>query len=225
MWGAEMNLKQMRLEVENIIDDVSYDAPTIDSYINSAIELAAARVSMPSLKGIGTVNTDADSYLISIAEISGEHFDGSLRMAIRSDGVELNIHENVERLLSKFPEMNTVGSPTDCALEGNKLYYHPVPSTAESIMLVFYKRPTLLSRDADTPSDFPVHVHRFLFVHGSAWLIYDQIEDGIDEEGKNNTLNHFAHSFDEKSKRSGITLLREWLGKNKVHHISSVWRY
>ena len=220
-----MNLKQMRLEVENIIDDASYDAPAINSYINAAIEMAAAKVSMPTLKGIGTVNTVLDSYLVNISEIGGIQFDGKLRMAVRSDGVPLNIHENVEKLLLKFPEMSSVNSPTDCALEGSNFYYHPVPSTVESITVVFYRRPTILVKDADVPSDFPEHVHRFLFVHGSCWHIFDQIEDGIEGDGKVNTINHHGHSFDETRKRSGITMLREWLARNRIHHISSIWRY
>ena len=91
--------------------------------------------------------------------------------------------------------------------------------------LIYYTSPTLLSKNADSPSQFPDHLHRKLFVHGAAWMIFDQIEDGIEQDKKVNTQSQFFHSFSEINKESGIVKLREWIGMNRVHHISSQWRY
>jgi len=94
-----------------------------------------------------------------------------------------------------------------------------------SATLVYYTRPALLSKNTEEPSLFPEHLHRKLFVHGAAWMMFDQIEDGIENEKKVNTQSQFFHSFSEMNKEAGITKLREWIGLNKIHHISSTWRY
>lgn len=218
-----MNLEQMRKEVENIVDDPSFDSETIDGYINECIGMAAAEVNLPTLKGVGIITTNS-SYSISIAEIAGSNFNGILRKAIRADGFELTIHASIERLMEVYPMLDRVGSPTDCALEGTTLWYQGVPDDPMQLSLVFYKYPSLLSKNSDEPTDFPSHVHRKLFVNGTAWRMFDQIEDGL-EGPKVNTAVHFSQSFKETERESGITKLREWLAKRRPHHICSVWRY
>jgi len=122
-----------------------------------------------------------------------------------------------------YPTLDSTGVPKDIALENKTLWYHPMGAYTASI--VYYTCPALLVNKTDEPTDFPGHLHRKLFVHGAAWMIYDQIEDGIEQQNKVNTKSHFYHSFHEDNKTSGIVKLREWIAMNKVHHISSTWRY
>jgi len=217
-----MNLKQMRQEVSVLILDHSFDSDTIDSYINDAIQYAARQVAIPSLKRMGVVETHAGREYVTINSIGVESFNGILRKVVNSDNVIATVHANLEELMEKYPSMDNVGSVSDVALEGNMLWYQRVPEAASELTVVFYTDPSSLTKDADSPGDFPSDLHRRLFVMGAAWLIWDLKEQ--DEDGKKpNTINYFYHSFEEGNKTSGITKLREYIAKRKVHHINSTW--
>lgn len=216
-----MNLEELRKEVANVVDDRSFNSEDLDFYINEALQFVAGQIKLPSLKSVGTVSLLESAYSISLTELTDELI-GGLTFAVLSNGQELNIHGNLEALLGKYPELNSVGTPRDVALEHQTLWYHPMGDFEAT--LIYYTRPPLLRRNEDTVSCLPSHLHRQLLVHGAAWMIFDMIEDGV--EGKKvNTLSQFYHSFNEDNKNSGIVKLREWLGLNRVHHISSIWRH
>jgi hypothetical protein len=217
----EMKLEDMRKEVANLVDDESYSPEEVVAYINEAIQYASGLVKLPSLKRVGSVSLTADGYSVSLNNLTDELI-GKLTWAVLSTGKELNILSGVEEMLMAYPSLDKPGVPKDIALEHKTLWYHPMGDYSASI--IYYTRAALLAKTNETPSDFPEFLHRKLFVHGAAWMIYDQIEDGIEGE-KLNTKSHFYHSFHEDNKNSGIIKLREWIAMNRVHHISSTWRY
>jgi len=217
-----MNLEMIRKEVENLIDDESFDPDTIYSYITNCVQSVCAMVRIPSLKRLGTVTLSASGYSVDISDIGGSSFGGILTKAVNSSGAEYKIYRDLEHLMDDYPTMGESGNACGVALEGKTLYYNPIPDADETATIVFYKVPSLITKQEDIPSDIPEYLHRKLLVHGSAWIIYDQIEDGIDGP-KLNTINHHFHSFSEDNKESGIVKLREYLAQRKIHHITSRW--
>ena len=218
-----MKLEAMRKEVANIVDDNSFNAEDIDRYINEAIMYAAGIVRLPSLKRVGTITLVGTTYSVSLTGMSGDELVGAITYAVLSDGSEPIILSGVEDLLAEYPKLDQIGTPKHIAQEHQTLWYNPMGVI--SATLVYYTRPALLSKNTEEPSLFPEHLHRKLFVHGAAWMMFDQIEDGIENEKKVNTQSQFFHSFSEMNKEAGITKLREWIGLNRIHHISSTWRY
>ena len=218
-----MNLGQLRREVEILIDDESFDSFTVDQYINQALRYATELVKFPSLKRFGTVTvggTGSNAYG-DIEDLGISEFSGILTRVTDEDGSEVTIMPKLESLIDKYPTMEEVGDVESVALEGNILWFQKIPESPQTLAVVFYKTPDLLSANSDKPI-IPEHLQRSLLVHGAAWMIYDQIEDGI--EGKKvNTINHHYHSFDESNKESGIVKLREWIAVRRIHHISSIW--
>lgn len=218
-----MKLEAIRKEVANIVDDPSFSPEDIDNYINEAVGYAAGIVRLPSLKRVGTISLVSTAYSVSLSGMTGDEMVGSIAYAVLSTGTELNIKSGVEELLMVYPKLDKVGPPLDIAQEGTTLWYQP--SGDYTATLIYYTRPSLLSKNSDEPSEFPEHLHRRLFVHGAAWMMFDQIEDGIEDTKKVNTQSQFYHSFSDSNKESGIVKLREWIGLNRVHHINSTWRY
>lgn len=218
-----MKLEAIRNEVENIVDDSSFDADTIDRYINDNLAFAAGLVNLPSLKRIDVVETVVDQAYVSLTGVA-PNFSGVLRRVKKSDGSEPAVYPDLERLMDDYSNMEVEGEVEAIALEGSVLWYQKIPSVPEALTILFFENPSSLSKDDDEPADFPGHVHRKLFVHGTAFNIFDRIEDGV-EGDKINTKHHFYHSFDERNRDSGIMKLREWLARTTPHHISSVWRY
>jgi hypothetical protein len=220
-----MKLEEIRKELANIVDDGTYAPEDLDSYINEAIRYAAGLVRLPALKRVGLVTLRADAYSVSLSALAGGEVIGSITYAVLSNGAELNILNGIEELLMFYPKLDAIGPPKDIAQEHTVLWYQPAMLTEYTATLVYYTEPTLLSKNSDVPSFIPSHLHRRLLVHGAAWMIFDQIEDGIEQDKKVNTQSQFFHSFSEMNKESGIVKLREWIGINRVHHISSNWRY
>lgn len=217
-----MDLLKIRTELSNLVQDASFSVDTLDSYINQAILYAGANVDLPHLKGIDTVDTIVSQAYTTLTGLTGG-FSGKLRKVKDSDGNPITIYPNLDLLMDEYPTMVEEGEVEAVALEGYTLWYQKIPEAAETLTCLYYRDPTTLSKNEDIPSDFPAHLHRNLFVHGAAWIVYDQIEDD-EEGGKVNTKSQFWLSFDETSRHSGITKLREWIAKTRSHNISSSWR-
>ena len=216
-----MNRLEIRTEVENLVQDASFD-DTLDSYINQCILYTGAQVDIPALKRIDTVDTVLSQAYVNLMSLYGG-FSGKLRRVKNADGDAITIYANLELLMDEYPTMIEEGDVEAVALEGSTLWYHKIPSTVEVLTLLYYCDPAVPTTDSGTPSDFPAHLHRSLFVHGTAWIVFDQIEDDT-EEAKVNTAAQFGLSFNESNRHSGITKLREWLAKTRRHNISSSWR-
>ena len=218
----KMNRLEIRTEIENIIQDSSFSEATLNDYINQAILYVGANADIPKLKGISTVDTVLSQAYASLSGLTGG-FSGKLRRVKDADGNNITIFSDLALLMDEYPTMDEEGEVEAVALEGSTLWLQKIPTVAETLTCLYYRNPAILSIDDASPSDFPEHLHRHLFVHGTTYIIFDQIEDGIEEE-KVNTKGQFWLSFDERNRHSGIIKLKEWIGKTRRHNISSSWR-
>lgn len=217
-----MTRLEIRTEIKNLIQDDSFTETTLNGYIDQAILYVAAQVDIPSLRGINIIQTVLGQAYVSLSSLAGG-FSGKLRRVKNAEGENITIFPNLALLMDEYSTMDEVGAVEAVTLEGSNLWYQNLPQEAETLTCLYYRNPTLLSADDESPDDFPVHLHRRLFVHGCAWMIYDQIEDGIEGE-KVNTKGQFWLSFDERNSHSGIVKLREWISKTSRRSISSSWR-
>lgn len=216
-----MNRLEIRTEIENLVQDASFVSATINTYINLTILYAGTQADIPELKRIDTVDTITSQAYASLSGLTGG-FSGRLRRVKNADGDSVTIFSDLALLMDAYPTMIEAGDVEAVALEGSTLWYHKIPATAETLTCLYYRNPTTLSADGESPSDFPEHLHRYLFVNGTAYMIYDQIEDDV-EDKKVNTRGQFWLSFDETNKHSGIVKLREFIAKTRRHNISSSW--
>jgi len=220
-----MYLGDMITEVSNIIDDDSFTDAMIITYINQAVQFAAAQVDLPDLKRFVTATTVLSQPYTTLTTVSGG-FSGKI---LRVGDPDIAIYPNLNLLMDDYvtdtyQDLTEEGDLKAVALEGRTLWYQYVPAALTDIVLLVYQSPSALADNDDEPTDFPGHIHRPLFVNGTAWIIFDQIEDGLEGE-KVNTTAHFNQSFNEQNRHSGIVKLREWLGRNRNHYKSSIWRY
>ena len=216
-----MNRGEIRTELQNLIQDSSFSEATLNSYINTALQYTCSQVFLPSLKGVDTVSTSLGTAYATLSGLSGG-FSGILRRVVNASGTPITIYQDLDMLMDGYPSLAEVGSVETVALEGNILWYQKIPAIAETLTILYYRNPATLSADSDTPSDIPEYLQRLILVNGSAYFVYDVIEDGIDNE-KVNTKGQFYLSFSEARKESGVTKLREWVSKRRINHISTYW--
>ena len=217
-----MNLEEIRTEVEiKLFDPASYGPDQLNEYINSCLVYTAGVVSLPTLKRVGAVSTVLEQAYVNISE--SLTFSGHLKKVLKAEGQDPVVYPDLERLLDDYV-LDQDGDVEAVALEGNILWYARTPEEAESLTLLYYTSPSRLIKNSDVPTDLPEHCHRKLMVHGTLWMLFDEIENASELEGqKIKTQEHFWHSFDEKNPVGGINLLRNWLARIRPHHISSVW--
>ena len=218
-----MNRGEIRTEIENIIQDSSFDEATLNSYITHALQYACAQVLLPSLKRVDTVETSTSAAWVALTGLDGG-FSGILNRVVDSDGNLITIYSNLDMLMDEYPALDEVGDVEAVALEGTTLWYQKIPAAAETLSILYYRDPAELSADSSTTSDIPVHLHYPILVCGGSYFAYNQIEDGIDGE-KVNSKAQWWLSFSEDNKESGIVKFREWIGKSRKHHINSFWGY
>jgi hypothetical protein len=218
-----MNRGELRTELENVIQDGSFSEATLNNYINMALKYACAQVLLPSLKRVDTVETSTTAAYVALTGLGGG-FSGVLNKVVDSDENDIYIYGNLDELMTEYPLLNEEGDIEGVALEGSTLWYQKIPDEAETLTVLYYRNPEELSADGDTPGEVPDFLHIPLLVFGSAFFVYNQIEDGI-EGNKVNAKSHWWMSFDESNRESGISKFREWIGKRRRHHISSFWGY
>lgn len=211
-----MNFGEIQREVKEILQDAS---PTIvadiPDFINEAYVGLSEEVEIPSLKTLTSVVTSISlAYVNMPAGFSGKLLfvgDISARIDIAEGGLEELLEEN--------PLLDTSGSVTKVALEGNILYYQGIPATTTTLIILSYSTPTLLSDTFDSPLHLPAHIHRPLLVYKAAALGYNIIEDGIEGE-KLMTLK-----YENLYQTQGLAKFREYLVKRKSNISRSIWSY
>jgi hypothetical protein len=219
-----MTLEELRAEVEaKLFDPASFGKDQIDGYINGCVEYIAGMVPLPSLKRIGSVNTVVGQNYVNIGE--SLDFSGHLKKVINPDSTDPTVYPDLERMYDDYT-MDEDGDIEAVTLEGNILYYAKMPEETDALTLIYYTSPARLVRNSDTPSCIPVHCQRKLIVHGTLWMLFDEIENASELEGqKVKTREHYWNSFNSDNRDSGLNDLYRWLGRTRPHHISSVWDF
>lgn len=76
--------------------------------------------------------------------------------------------------------LTTTGQPTSWYIFENTINLYPIPTSADTVTLRYYKKPTELSADADVP-EIPSEFNELLVV-GAAYRVM-QVKDNYDQAG------------------------------------------
>lgn len=220
-----MKLKDIRAEVENLVDDVfSYGPDDIDKYINYTLSHVAGMVNLPTLKGVDVIRTVAGQAWISLSSLTGK-FSGKLRKVKTEENTFPQLVPTLELLMEQYPVFDEEGDIEAITLEGYNLWFQKVPSESKLLTVVYYRNPTPLTSDDQEPEDIPDVCQRRLLVNGTAYMIFHEKEDGMEDGKKVNTEANYLIAFGDRNNDSGLNTLRRWIALNRSNAISSLWRY
>lgn len=211
-----MNFQELQRELKDIIQDNSATVvASIPDYINEAVQQIAEEVDLPTLKSVFSLTTSTSLYYVSTPTT----FNGKLKY-VGSSSKKYNILDGkLEDLLELYPDVTESGDIDSVVLEGNLLYYLPIPSTAVALTCIGYNFPATLEDDTDTPSDIPSFYHREAIVNKAAAIAYSVIESGATKEEKINFL------LFNKLAEVGLNKVRAWLSRRRSSLVTSVWSY
>ena len=173
-----------------LVDDSSLD-DIIPALINQGLfEIAGGMLStiadiitppLPELLTIGSVTTSITEAFVNMPE----NFQRTLQLAVKANGSEVDIANSFIEFAETDPTLVKPGAISEVIEHGKKLYYLRVPAIAEAIAVHYYRLPTTLTGDSDTPEGIPAHLHMSLLVNFAAWKANEFIEDGLEGETPN----------------------------------------
>lgn len=200
--------------VLELVADPDWGKQKVEPKVQEAYDRVCAEVPIPQLKTFISVDTVVSQAYCSLPST----FSGQvLRVIDGSRGPIEILPDGLEGLMSRYPELDDDGDLVHCAVEGNVLWYQYIPSSARTLSIVGYNNPEILAKTT-VPAAIPTHLHRGCLVYGTAWLIYNIIEEGLEPENKTNT--NWTHGLWRKE---GVQKLFEFLGRTKWHQPKSVW--
>lgn len=207
-----MNLEDIRNEVISVVSDSSFSTEYITAIVNETLQKVCGRVIIPGLKMLTTATLDIGVSSVSLSS----DFGGRVVRVLNSSGEVVEVLTSLELMMDRFGAMEEVGELEAVCQEGNVLWFAERVSAPETVTILYLKRPGELVAGSDIPSELPDFLHRDLLVYGTAVVLFNQIEDGLD--GAKTNTQVYMGLFEQ-----GISRLCDWIGRNKRHYISSVW--
>ena len=180
-----MKNRELIEKVREKIHDSSYTPSMILARLNKGVGRIAGMVDLPDLKSSATVTTDTNPY-VSLPSSPGNVFHKKRKslffVSSAAQDNEVTIVESWIKFLEKWPTLDEGGNVQEVCVRGDRLYYQPIPSTADTLTLHFMRRPVDMAANSDDePDGIPEELQEDLLVSFACWDIYSDIED---EDGK-----------------------------------------
>ena len=159
---------------QTLVESDDYTDDKVDNLINQAIRDLSVRFDWPFLAKIDTIAvTDAtDTYPLPS--------DCSRVEAILLDGYSERLREmSPATALSEEGGVQAAGTPDSFFLWGESIVLRPQPSANATVRVYYYRTPTVLTNDSDTP-EFAEQFHYVLsdFVMQQLWEREEDFEKG-----------------------------------------------
>ena len=186
-------LSQLTSAIQSVIQDDSYT--DITDRINDAVNNIAGGIRMPDgqtspplpdLFTVATVSTTATACadlptdyqrkVFSVVDSSGDRINPVNGGGYYSFMLFLN------GCYKK--DLTETGQVTRVCVRGRKLYYQGIPSAAADLTVMYYKTPTAIVSNGDTPEGIPEHLQKRLIKHYVCKEIFGEgLEDGAEARG------------------------------------------
>ena len=180
--------------IQDILQDAAYTNQNIVDRINEAVNSIAAGIRMPDgqispplpdLYAYGTVSTSITLPYVSLPT----DYQRGVKLVYDSSNYKINPPAGGNyysfalfmRIISKM-DLSETGSIYAVAVKGTKIYYQGIPTTSTTIGVHYYRKPTDMALDGDTPDGIPDHLQLRLIKHYVIMTIFgEQIESSVSE--------------------------------------------
>lgn len=179
-------LSDIRTKVRQRIRDTSYDSTEINNYLNDCQNDVFNEYRLPFMEA-----TQDYTLTVGVADITNggslpSNFVLPIDLILTSEAREKVLTpRDVRQMDYLYPDFEAnsgiaPGQPTDWYKYAQTIKVFPEPDIAYTLTLRYYKKPTILSADADVPS-IPSEFEELL-VAGAAYRIL-QVKDNYDQAG------------------------------------------
>ena len=151
-----MNTGELIQKIQIAIDEPAIMESDILAEMNSVLLDVAAEIRLPPLITDGTVDI---LLAASSGDLPADYHHNLFKAYSNTNSARLTIRSNTKVIDLLHDETDT-GDIEDVAVENDKLKVGPTTSAAEEIAIKYYKKPTTLINDGDTPDCIPSHLHQ-----------------------------------------------------------------
>lgn len=212
-------LEELRNFVLKTVQDPSVTVDTVDVLLNEGLNYVAEEVLLPALEKTGTVLSEAGFTVDLPADFGRELY--ACVVAGQQDPPQ--VLSSMGLLRERVPDLDWDADPGGdvqyATTRGLELFYYPAPDIGTTMTLSYYRKPTLMVQDTDTPEGIPEGMQRKLLCSYALVELYDDIEDGL-EGPKTNTTRH------ENKLEAALFKLKEQIKKGQSRatpHRRSGW--
>jgi len=172
------------------IQDGSYTWQNVVDEFNGCLKYLSGKYNLPELEHIEDVQTDPRAGRIPVPS----NYQKNLWYCkSTTHNRPVNIEDTVINVYRKYSILDQSGAVRDVAVKGRYLYYQRVPTSAETLRLVYYRYPTILRTRREKPTCLPAHLVEPLLVNYACKEIFSEIEDGL--EGKQVNTQRYDGRF------------------------------
>lgn len=188
-------------QVQTRIRDTGFSSSTVLDLINDAQNDVCNEYRFPFMQTFQNYTLTADDEDITSGSGLPAAFVQALNLTVTSSGYERVIPiVSYDEVDENFPDpTDTTRHPANVPQVGyyadGTLNVYPVPNTAYTVKLTYYKKPTLLTADGDVP-EIPSEFQEIL-VLGAAFRAL-QIKDNYDQAGI------LQNAYDEKLQKLAV---------------------
>ena len=186
-------LLELRAEVDRIIDDDSYGTSQLTDYLNQSVKDIAGGVPivwpngnttvlepLEELYDIDTVTATSSAYRVALPS----DYQREVVFVAHEDGYELTRYTNMGDFRRSYPLLDQSGSVVAVCVKGGYLYYQGKPSSDTTLTVHFFREPTAMSDNDDTPDGIPTRFHRTLIVYDTCLRIFRELyEEDVSKQG------------------------------------------
>lgn len=179
-------LSDIRTKVRNRVRDSAYDSTEITNYLNDTQNDVFNEYRLPFMETTQDYTLATGTADITNGSALPANFVLPIDLILTSNGREKTIPiKDVRQMDMDHPdyENNTSqpsGEPQAAYKYGQTIRVYPEPDQAYTVTLRYYKKPTLLSADADIPS-LPSEFEELLVIGASYRVL--QVKDNYDQAG------------------------------------------
>lgn len=194
-----MNAEELIEEVEDIIQDPSYDSEAILKHLNRGQLAIANKLLLPGLSdGHASVNTVLSQNHATLPT----NYHKALHVA-QVDGLPVKVYNNKALMIADYGKLTTqTGAVIGVTVDSGELVYQRVPATATAVELFYYRKPTPMT---ESGTSFPDGLggqmadnddFDFALIHYACWRLFERIEQGL--EGQKIDTGYHKNEFYER---------------------------
>ena len=172
------------------IQDGSYTWQDVVDEFNGCLVYLSGKYNLPDLEHTEDIQTDPRTGRVLLPA----NFQKNLWFCkSTTHNRPIAIDDTVINLFRRYTVLDQTGVVRRVAVRGRHLHYQRVPSSAETLRLVYYRYPDRLRTRQDKPTCLPDHLVESLLVNYACKEIYSEIEDGI--EGAQVNTDRYSNRF------------------------------
>jgi len=199
-------------DVKDAVLGASFSNATILRALNKGISRVAGMVLLPDLETSNTVTTGTANYQAFPVDFHRE----IQAVYDHTTETKIKIYDSFLEFLNRYPGLGETGSSVSAVSKrASRLYYQPIPDSAETLTVYYYRKPTAMVEpstppdedDQTTPDGIPDHLAVDLLVSFAAMDLWRNIEQ---DENNQPNVEKYAALF-----RMALMELREFVGEDE----------